>query len=234
MFLDQQPVGVFACPKSLTEDGLEMQIGVNHFGHFLFTCLLLPRIISSAPARIINLSSVAHLGAKLDFEDMNCEKYYNSVTAYARSKLANILFTKELAIRLKGTGVTTYAVHPGIIDTNISRHLNISFFRGARWLFKYFTSKTEEQGSQTTLHCALDEEVSNESGHYYRCELFHTHTLSNTRNTKNTDNCRKASSSLRSKDPELASRMWQESVRIVGLGERDPVCVKDQDPASTR
>nr|CAD7411087.1 unnamed protein product [Timema cristinae] len=194
MFLDQQPVGVWL---------------------FLLNDRPVHRGVRLSQVTDRRWARDADWGAKLNFEDMNCEKYYNSVTAYARSKLANILFTKELAIRLKGTGVTTYAVHPGIIDTNISRHLNVSFFRGARWLFKYFTSKTEEQGSQTTLHCALDEEVSNESGHYY-------------------SNCRKASSSLRSKDPELASRLWQESVRIVGLGERDPVCVKDQDPASTR
>lgn len=127
--------GIMMCPKSKTEDDFEMQFGVNHLGHFLFTCLLLPRIMSSTPARIINVSSLAHkskperstltntaallLSNKIDlifafvlswiikggtihFNDINLERGYSPITAYAQSKLANILFTNELAEKLKG------------------------------------------------------------------------------------------------------------------------------------
>jgi len=94
--------GVMVCPKWQTEDGFEMQLGVNHLGHFLWTLLLLDTIKQSAPARIINLSSVAHEGGHINFDDIMMDKNYDATRAYCRSKLANILFTKELAKRLDG------------------------------------------------------------------------------------------------------------------------------------
>src|SRR5205823_3859060 len=97
------------------KQGFEQTFGVNHLGHFLFTNLLLDRIKKSAPSRIVNLSSVGHHNARggMKFDDLQSEKRYAAMDAYGRSKLANILFTRGLAKRLAGTGVTTYAVHPG-------------------------------------------------------------------------------------------------------------------------
>ncbi|PSN47098.1 hypothetical protein C0J52_19304 [Blattella germanica] len=154
--------GVMACPKALTEDGHEMQFGVNHLGHFLLTSLLLPRIRNSTPARIVNVSSHAHWIGSIDFEDLNWEKNYSPSYAYARSKLANILFTKELAEKLKDTGVTTYAVHPGLVSTEIGRHLDSTLVQGSSWFLRNITKyfiKSPEQGAQTTIYCAVDENV---------------------------------------------------------------------------
>ncbi len=116
--------GVMMCPLTRTKEGLEMQIGTNHFGHFLFTSLLLERIKESAPARIVNVSSLAHEHGRIDLTDLNYERRaYGRVDAYGQSKLANVLFTKELARRLQGTGVTCYVLHPGAIDTELGRHV---------------------------------------------------------------------------------------------------------------
>ena len=117
-----------ACPHMLTKDGFEMQIGVNHLGHFLLTNLLLDLIKSSAPSRIINLSSLAHNYGKINKEDLMSEKSYNQITAYCQSKLANILFTRELAKRLQDSKVTAYAVHPGTVKTELNRHMGSYFF----------------------------------------------------------------------------------------------------------
>lgn len=90
------------CPKSTTEDGIETQLGVNHMGHFLLTNLLLDRLKASAPSRIVNVSSIAHVRGKINVSDLNSEKDYDPADAYAQSKLANILFTNELAKKLAG------------------------------------------------------------------------------------------------------------------------------------
>lgn len=100
---------------SKTKDGLESQIGTNHFGHFLLTNLLLSTIKSSAPSRIINVSSHGHTFGKINREDLQSEKSYNKWTAYFQSKLANVLFTRELAKRIHGTGVTANSLHPGAV-----------------------------------------------------------------------------------------------------------------------
>ncbi|XP_069673279.1 retinol dehydrogenase 13-like isoform X2 [Periplaneta americana] len=163
--------GVMACPKGQTQDGFETQFGVNHLGHFLLTCLLLPRILSSAPARIVNVSSHAHYFGSIDFEDLNLERSYTPTSAYFRSKLANILFTKELSSRLQGTQVTTYAVHPGVVATDLGRHLDTTMFKGVSWMFRNVGKlfmKTPEEGAQTSIYCAVDENVKNDSGLYYR------------------------------------------------------------------
>lgn len=96
------------CPKSQTQEGIEMQLGVNHMGHFLLTNLLLDTLKASAPARIINVSSLAHTRGKIDTYDLNSEKYYDPGAAYAQSKLANVVFTKELSKRLKGIQIICY------------------------------------------------------------------------------------------------------------------------------
>ena len=117
--------GVMMTPYSKTEDGFEIQFGVNHLGHFLLTNLLLDRIKQSTPSRIVTVSSHAHrLFFSMDFDDLNWERTpYNTQLAYGRSKAANVMFSRELAKRLEDTGVTTYSLHPGSIDTELPRHL---------------------------------------------------------------------------------------------------------------
>ena len=115
--------GVMFTPHLLTENGFEMQFGVNHLGHFLLTMLLLDRIKDTPNSRIVNVSSLAHMPGYLDFNNMMWEKNYSWMLAYCRSKLANIMFTNELACQLEGTGVTVYSLHPGSIRTELVRHI---------------------------------------------------------------------------------------------------------------
>lgn len=118
--------GVMRCPKMLTEDGIELQFGVNHLGHFLLTNLLLDLLEKSTPSRIVNVSSLAHTRGEIKVSDLNSEQSYDSGNAYSQSKLANVLFTRELAKRLEKSGVTVNALHPGIVHTELGRHM--SFF----------------------------------------------------------------------------------------------------------
>ena len=115
--------GVMFPPYTHTEDGFELQFGVNHLGHFLLTLLLLDRIKECAPSRIVNVSSVVHYLGSLDFDDMMWEKYYQAQKAYFRSKLANVMFSYELSKRLAESQVTVYSLHPGSIKTELTRHL---------------------------------------------------------------------------------------------------------------
>ncbi|CAL1265551.1 unnamed protein product [Larinioides sclopetarius] len=162
--------GIMMCPESKTEEGFEMQIGVNHLGHFLLTNLLLDRIKESAPARIVNVASMAYMFGKVSLDDINMERRYNPVWAYGQSKLANILFTKELARKLEGTGVTTYCLHPGNVETDLYVYLNRKFNRITGFLFNLINKlffKSPKEGAHTTIYCAVDEKISNESGRYY-------------------------------------------------------------------
>ena len=115
-----------ASPKVMTKDGFEQQIGVNHMGHFLLTNLLLDLLKISAPSRIVVVSSLFHLYGRINKEDLNSEKSYWKWIAYGQSKLANILFTKELARQLEGTSVTVNALHPGAVNTELQRHINVA------------------------------------------------------------------------------------------------------------
>ncbi|GLV36495.1 uncharacterized protein CBL_08008 [Carabus blaptoides fortunei] len=162
--------GVMRTPYTKTKDGFEMQLGVNHLGHFLLTNLLLDKLKSSAPSRIINVSSIAHYRGNINTTDLNSEKEYDKASAYSQSKLANILFTKELAERLKASGVTVNAVHPGLVDTEIIRHM--SFFNS--WFSKIFLKpfmwpfiKSPRQGAQTTIYAALDPGLDRITGKYF-------------------------------------------------------------------
>ena len=147
-----------------TKSGFELAFGTNHVGHFLFTELLLEKLKASAPARIVNVASTAHYNAKgIDWEAVR--KPTRSLTAldeYAVSKLANVLFTKELARRLAGTKVTTYALHPGVVATDVWRRVPI----GLRGLAKLFM-KSAEDGAKTTIYCATSPAVAAETGKYY-------------------------------------------------------------------
>ena len=194
--------GVMMCPLSKTEDGFEMQMGTNHFGHFYLTNLLLPLIKKAAPgARIVNVSSLAHKKAKIYWDDVNWEKTpYDSVKAYGQSKLANILFTRELAERLEGSGVTVYCLHPGVIATELGRHIRdyLGIFSVALLVVRPFI-KSPESGAQTTIFCAVEETIREETGKYYA-------------DCRETATCPVALS-----NPEDQSKLWALSEQLTGL-----------------
>ncbi|XP_014285498.2 retinol dehydrogenase 11 [Halyomorpha halys] len=193
--------GIMFSPWELSEDGFEIHFATNHLGHFLLTMILLPTICKSAPSRIINVSSLAHrLSFSMRYDDLNYEKSYNPIIAYARSKLANVLFSKELARRLKGSGVKVVSLHPGVVYTDLPRYLSDIFFTGAYWIYEKFgwlVMKTPKQGAQTTLYCALEDCV--ESGLYY-------------------DDCAVAETSAISKNMDEAKELWEKSLGWVKLG----------------
>jgi NAD(P)-dependent dehydrogenase (short-subunit alcohol dehydrogenase family) len=149
-----------------TEDGFELQFGVNHLGHFLLTKLLLEHLKASTPARVVTVSSKAHRRpSRVDYDVERKTRGISGFPAYASSKLANVLFSNELARRLEGTGVTTYALHPGVIKTDAWRRI-------PRPLRGFITRNmiTVEEGAKTTLYCATAPELDGVSGRYYaRC-----------------------------------------------------------------
>ena len=190
--------GVMACPYQKTEDGFEMQFGVNHLGHFLLTMLLLDRLKRSQPSRIINVSSSAHrMGSgKINFEDINYEKSYNAWSAYFNSKLANVLFTRELSKGLEGTHVTVNALHPGAVTTELQRHSILS--NPLLYPLRWYMFKTAEQGAQTSIYCAVSEEMEGVSGKYLR-------------------DCHIVEESKGAQDDDVAKKLWEISVKMVGL-----------------
>ncbi|XP_068628620.1 retinol dehydrogenase 13-like [Battus philenor] len=207
--------GVMMCPKGETEDGFEIQFGTNHLGHFLLTMLLLPRIKNSTPARIVTVSSKAHTKYGINFDDLNYKKRrYNAMEAYSQSKLANVLFSRELAKKLKEhniEGINTYSLHPGVIKTELGRHMNETLFWGARKLFGVLLGpfmKSPELGAQTTIYCGIDEKCANETGLYYSdCVVTTPHP-----NALN---------------DEYAKKLWDISVELVGLQDFNPFTVND-------
>ena len=150
--------------RGLTADGFEPAFGTNHLGHFLFTTQLLDLLTANAPARVVTLSSAAHHGADgIDFDAVRRpNRSLTGMSEYSVSKLCNLLFSQELARRTAGTGVTTYAVHPGVIASDI--------WRRVPWPIRpLMTARmgTPEQGARTTLHCATSPDVATETGLYY-------------------------------------------------------------------
>merc|ERR1712133_117784 len=151
----------------LTEEGLEKQMATNHFGPFLLTHLLIDKLKDSGCGRIVNVSSaVHHFASGLDVDNLNSEKKYEGRKVYRYSKLANILFTKELAVRLEQAGVTCNCLHPGIVQTEIFRHLK-GISKNIFMIFYHLYFKTAEEGAQTTIHLAVSEDVENVTGKYF-------------------------------------------------------------------
>ena len=146
-----------------TEDGLERTFAVNHLAPFLLTGLLSDRLKANAPARVVTVSSAAHRNCALDFDDLQGERRYSAFGAYSRSKLANVLFTYELARRLEGTGVTANCLHPGVVATGIFRNL-------PRWMRMVFVSPlalSPEKGADTMLYLASAPDLAEVSGRYF-------------------------------------------------------------------
>jgi len=159
--------GVFQCPYTKTSDGFEMQMGVNHLGHFLLTSLLIERLKSSAPSRVVVVSSALSTRGAINFEDIHSEDRYDKMKAYADSKLANLMFTQELSRRLKGTGVTVLAMHPGMVATNLGRHVvseTTRFFLTP--LVVALGLRDASEGCQAIVYCSCAEELQDQSGLY--------------------------------------------------------------------
>jgi len=182
--------------RGLTRDGFELQFGTNHLGYYLLTRLLLDRIVESGPARIVNVSSNSHFNARrVDWDALR--EPTRTVTAmreYAVSKLANVLFTQELARRLEGTRVTTYAVHPGVVASDAWRRVP----GPVRWVMKRFMI-TPEEGAQASLRCATAPELAGETGRYYDV------------------GGQERKPSRLAEDAALATELWQRSAEWTGL-----------------
>ncbi|KAJ1943446.1 Retinol dehydrogenase 13 [Linderina macrospora] len=163
--------GVFMCPYMTTEDGIEMQFGTNHVGHFLLTTELLDVIKKSGPARIINVASIAsYINARLDKAMVEDRRAYSRLFAYCNSKLANVIFTAALARKLMGTEVTAYSLHPGFIATNIFAHIGL--WQRVQNLF--FINPTH--GALTSIYLALSANAGKMSGKYFvRRQPTHAH-----------------------------------------------------------
>lgn len=157
--------GMMMCPYSKTANSFETHLGINCLGHFLLTCSLLEQLKESALAQMVNLSSVAHHVDKIHFQDLESEKCYSWGFAYCHSKMANILFTWELAKRLQRMGATLYAVHPGMVHSELVQY---SFLLCLLWqLFSLFFKLVWEKRAQTRLHCAITEGLEPLSAKYF-------------------------------------------------------------------
>ena len=185
--------GLFPPKQRFTEDGFEMQIGVNHFAPFLLTHLLLDVLKASAPARVVTVSSTLHKKGEINFEAFRGFEKYSGQTAYNQSKLANVLFAVELAGRLEGTGVTSNALHPGAVATDIVRDLP--------WLIRKLIGLmfiAPEKGAQTTIQLASDPSLADTTGQYF-------------------DQCELAECSPLAADSALRQRLWEVSAEAVGI-----------------
>jgi NAD(P)-dependent dehydrogenase (short-subunit alcohol dehydrogenase family) len=175
-----------------TADHLEMQFAVNHLAYFLLTNLLLDKLKASAPARIVNVASQVHASGVIDFDDLQARRHYHASQVYSNTKLANVLFTYELARRLQGSGVTVNCLHPGVVATNLlNDYMGVPHGGRDRGID---TSK----GAQTSLSLATSPEVAGVSGRYYV-------------------NQEARRSTAVAYDETLARRLWQVSAELTGL-----------------
>lgn len=201
--------GVMACPLQRTVQGFEMQFGTNHLGHFLMTCLLAPALIAGAPARVINLSSAGHRFSPLDVDDPNyLQRDYDKWQAYGQSKTANALFAVGLDNRLQDKGVRSFAVHPGMIMTELSRHMDQSdmeaILNGRD--IESIGFKTVPQGSATSIWAATSADLEGRGGIYLEdCHVALPATPDG-----------EGGIEAYAVDPDVANKLWQLSQEMVG------------------
>lgn len=194
--------GMMSSTRELSEDGIELTFAVNHLGPFLLTELLLDLLRASAPARIVNVASRAHLRGALNLDRPLAEGRYRPMAAYSRSKLANVVYTLELAGRLRDTGVTVNCLHPGVVATNIfpssSRPMQLATGFAKRFML------SPEEGAATTLYLATSPEVEGVTGEY-----FDQHR-------------RRDEPAPAARDPVLQQRLYEYCARLTGLESRAP------------
>ena len=189
--------GGYWAHRHVTVDGLERTFAVNHLAPFLLTHLLRDLLIGSAPARVVTVSSSAQAMGRIDFDDLQGGRSYQGQRAYNQSKLANVLFTYELARRLAGTGVTANAVHPGVADTSFGRADSGWWMRAMLPLVRP-VMRSPEKAAATSVHLACAPELATVTGTYFA-------------------NSRPKRSSPRSYDTEVARRLWRVSCELVGI-----------------
>jgi NAD(P)-dependent dehydrogenase (short-subunit alcohol dehydrogenase family) len=189
--------GAFFLARRESADGIEMTFALNHLAYFLLTNLLLEVLVASAPARIVSVSSAAHGGAQLNFEDLENKKGYQGWRAYSQSKLANLLFTHELAHRLDSKGVTANALHPGFVASDFAKN-NLGIFKGVYSLVQKLVAIRPEAGAQTSIYLASSPQVQWVTGQYF-------------------DKKQAVESSPAAHDGEAARRLWEISARMTGL-----------------
>jgi NAD(P)-dependent dehydrogenase (short-subunit alcohol dehydrogenase family) len=197
--------GVMYTPYGHTAEGFELQFGTNHVGHFLLTCLLVPALLAGAPSRVVNLSSGGHVGSDIVWDDPNFERRdYDKFAAYGQSKTANILFSVELDRRLGERGVHAYAVHPGMISTELGRYMTSDDVTALMERARRGPSggmpprKTIPQGAATTVWAATAPELDGQGGTYLAdCRVTDEHAPW-------------------ARDPESARRLWALSEELVG------------------
>jgi len=183
--------------RQTNSQGLEMTFALNHLGYFLLTALLLPKLHAAQErSRIVNVASEAHRRVKLDFDDLQSEKSYRGWLAYCRSKLANLLFTQELARRLDPQRVTVNALHPGFVATDIG--VSHSLMPAFAWWLAKFAAISPEQGAETSVYLASSPDVADANGLYFR-------------------KCKPVKPSPAALDSEAAQRLWEASVRLTGM-----------------
>jgi retinol dehydrogenase 12 len=182
--------------RHITEDGLELTFATNHMAYFVLTEGLRERLLAAAPARIVSTASVAHSGARLDFGDLQASRWDGGLRVYGRSKLCNILHTRELARRLAGSGVTANCLHPGFVASRFGDGSGGAFAYLVR--FSKLFAISPERGAATIVHLASSPEVAGASGGYYI-------------------KCKPARSSRAAQDEDSARRLWDESARLSEL-----------------
>lgn len=207
--------GVMACPLARTAQGFELQFGTNHLGHFLFTGLLAPALVAAAAesgqdSRVIALSSAGHRFGEVDFEDPNYQhRDYDKWVAYGQSKTANALFAVGLDARLKGRGVRAFAVHPGVIMTELSRHMvpeDFELLKAAAPPGEEMTFKSIEQGAATTVWGATSAQLAGRGGLYLEdCHIAEPAAAG-----------KSGGIAAYARDPALADRLWALSESLVG------------------
>jgi NAD(P)-dependent dehydrogenase (short-subunit alcohol dehydrogenase family) len=189
--------GAMFGPRRVTADGLELTFATNHMSYFLLTHGLRERLLASAPARVVNTSSAAHRRAALDFDDLQSARDYRGFMAYSRSKLCNILYTRELARRSAGTGVTANCLHPGFVATRFG-DASGGFFSYVVRASKQVFAISSEKGAETLVYLASSPEVATISGGYfYQCQL--------------------TTPTRAAQDDAAARRLWAETARLAGL-----------------
>jgi NAD(P)-dependent dehydrogenase (short-subunit alcohol dehydrogenase family) len=190
--------GALFAKRRLTEDGLERSFALNHMAYFVMTEGLRERLLASGPARIINTASAAHQGATLDFDDLQSAKSFGARKAYGQSKLCNILFTRELARRLHGTGVTANCLHPGFVATRFGDQSG-GLISPLVWLAKFFALSPAE-GARTIVYLASSPDVAETTGQYFYKSVQTT-------------------PSAAAQDDRSALLLWQRSAALAGMKE---------------
>ena len=188
--------GAFFLRRQESADGVEMTFALNHLNYFLLTYLLLDRLKASAPARIVNVASDSHRGARINFNDLQGKRGYNGFQAYGQSKLANVLFTYELARRLEGAQVTANALHPGFVATNIGK--NNGLLARLVMPIAQFNAIRPEEGARTGVYLASSPDVEGVSGTYFTRE-------------------KPVQSDPASYDLQAARQLWEISAEMTGL-----------------